>query len=207
MLVTFIVLVFAFVRVHRTLRAQIRELEALQGSEEQRVQSNVMKTEATITKTFLYMLIAFMLCYTPSLLMIYLMNFCTICSCQMVHWFRDLSFIFIVLNSCINPFLYAWRLPNFREGIKVLFKRSPQVTVTAGGAHTLNTRPTTSQTSQDQNSREMKTSPPTSTTNSTSNSIRTSRSNLSSGKTNVAFTAHGVTELTNQVSIQINNEH
>ena len=125
-LVTFFVLLFAFVRVHLTLRAQIKELESIQGGggEENQARNNALRTESRITKTFMFMLLAFIFCYTPSLIMIYLMNLCTVCSCQAIHWFRDLSYVFIVLNSSVNPFLYAWRLPNFREAIKALVKRS-----------------------------------------------------------------------------------
>jgi hypothetical protein len=131
-LVTFFVLLFAFVRVHLTLRAQIKELESMQsGSAENQARNNALKTEAMITKTFMFMLLAFIFCYTPSLIMIYLMNLCTVCSCQAIHWFRDLSYVFIVLNSSVNPFLYAWRLPNFREAIKMLFKRNIPQQVTA----------------------------------------------------------------------------
>ena len=60
------------------------------------------------------------------------MNLCTVCSCQAIHWFRDLSYVFIVLNSSVNPFLYAWRLPNFREAIKALVKRSTAQQLTTG---------------------------------------------------------------------------
>lgn len=123
-LVTFFVLVFAFVRVHLTLRAQIRELNQLQGgTEENRVRSHALKNEEKITRVFLLMLLIFCVCYTPSLLMIYLMNFCTTCSCQSIHWFRDLSFLFVVLNSCVNPFIYALRMPNFRESVRMMFKK------------------------------------------------------------------------------------
>ena len=124
-LVTFFVLVFAFVRVHRKLRAQIRQLGEMQGSsEENRAQSNALKNDEKITRAFILMLLVFCVCYTPSLLMIYLMNFCTMCSCQVIHWFRDLSFLFVVLNSCMNPFIYALRLPNFKESARMLFGKS-----------------------------------------------------------------------------------
>lgn len=130
-LVTFFVLVFAFVRVHRKLRAQIRELSEMQASgEENRVQNNALKSEERITRVFILMLLVFSVCYTPSLLMIYLMNFCTSCSCQAIHWFRDLSFLFVVLNSCMNPFIYALRLPNFRESVRILCGRSRSQTRT-----------------------------------------------------------------------------
>lgn len=142
-LVTFFVLLFAFVRVHLTLRAQIKELESIQGGgEENHARNNALRTEARITKTFMFMLLAFIFCYTPSLIMIYLMNLCTACSCQAIHWFRDLSYIFIVLNSSINPFLYAWRLPNFREAIQMLFKRRApqQLSAPTNGSSLVGTR-------------------------------------------------------------------
>lgn len=131
-LVTFFVLLFAFVRVHLALRAQIKELNAMHSEgEENQARNNALKTEAKITKAFMFMLVAFIVCYTPSLIMIYLMNLCSICSCQSIHWFRDLSFLFVVLNSCANPFIYAWRLPNFKDSIKMLFSRSRAARPTA----------------------------------------------------------------------------
>lgn len=124
-LVTFFVLVFAFVRVHLALRAQIRELNQMQASsEENMARNNALKSEEKITRAFMLMLLVFCVCYTPSLLMIYLMNFCTICSCQSIHWFRDLSFLFVVLNSSMNPFIYALRLPNFRESARMLCSKN-----------------------------------------------------------------------------------
>lgn len=124
-LATFFVLVFSFVRVHLALRAQIRELNQMQAHNEQNhARNNALKSEEKITRAFILMLLVFCVCYTPSLLMIYLMNFCTICSCQSIHWFRDLSFLFVVLNSCMNPFIYALRLPNFRESLRMLCGRS-----------------------------------------------------------------------------------
>lgn len=124
-LVTFFVLLFTYLRVHFKLRLQIKQLEGCRyTNDKNQAANNSLHMEARITKTLMLMLLAFMFCYTPSLVMIYLMNLCTICSCQWIHWFRDLSYIFIVLNSSVNPFLYAWRLPNFREAIKTLVTRS-----------------------------------------------------------------------------------
>ena len=126
-LVTFFVLLFAFVRVHLALRAQIRELEQMQAcNEENQARNNALRSEEKITKAFMLMLVVFCLCYTPSLLMIYLMNFCKTCSCQAIHWFRDLSYLFVVLNSSVNPFIYALRLPNFRESVRLLCGRRSQ---------------------------------------------------------------------------------
>ena len=46
------------------------------------------------------------------------MNLCHACSCELIHWLRDFHFVFITINSLINPFLYAFRLPNFKSAVK-----------------------------------------------------------------------------------------
>ncbi|XP_028411297.1 histamine H2 receptor-like [Dendronephthya gigantea] len=185
-LVTFFVLVFAFVRVHLTLRAQIRELSQLQGStEENRVRNNALKNEEKITRVFLLMLLIFCVCYTPSLLMIYLMNFCTTCSCQSIHWFRDLSFVFVVLNSCMNPFIYALRMPNFRESVRILFKKGRSQTpavryqATTSSKGTASTKWTSSEVSAP-SSASVKTPPVLTTPSMTSHPTMTSPPRMTS---------------------------
>ena len=53
--------------------------------------------------------------FTPACGMIYLLNFCSGCSCALIHWLRDLQFLIVLCNSGINPYLYAWRLPQFKR--------------------------------------------------------------------------------------------
>lgn len=199
-LVTFVVLVFAFVRVHLALRAQIAELKLMQsGNEENQARNNALKTEAKITKIFMYMLIAFIFCYTPSLVMIYLMNLCTVCSCQTIHWFRDLSFIFIVLNSGVNPFLYAWRLPNFREAIKSLIKQNPRAPAIPGQRSQMSTALSSDQYSERKQRNQRISSRATTTTtlgNEVNNVVLPSVGNR--GKNNSAYL--------NDVIIYVENE-
>ena len=85
------------------------------------------------------MLGAFLSCYLPSCIMIYLMNLCHTCSCELIHWLRDLHSLFIIFNSLINPFLYAFRLPNFKSAVVRMlhytFREAP-----AMNPHTTGTR-------------------------------------------------------------------
>ena len=53
--------------------------------------------------------------FTPACVIIYLLNFCTGCSCVLIHWLRDLQFLIVLCNFGINPYLYAWRLPQFKR--------------------------------------------------------------------------------------------
>ncbi|XP_001634093.2 adrenocorticotropic hormone receptor [Nematostella vectensis] len=76
--------------------------------------------EARLTRVLSLVLIAYLFCYGPSCVLIYLMNFCVECSCTQIHWFRDMQFVFVLTNSCANPFLYSWRLTPFRNALRKL---------------------------------------------------------------------------------------
>ena len=34
---------------------------------------------------------------------------------MLIHWLRDLQFLIELCNFGINPYLYAWRLPQFKR--------------------------------------------------------------------------------------------
>ncbi|XP_028408274.1 5-hydroxytryptamine receptor 1A-like [Dendronephthya gigantea] len=78
--------------------------------------------EQKITKMFLVVLIAMLLCYGPSTVFIYVMSFCETCSCKTLHWFRDLQFLFVIMNSSVNFFCYALRSPRFQNAFKYILR-------------------------------------------------------------------------------------
>ena len=75
-----------------------------------------------ITEMFFVILIAVLCCYVPSTVLIYAMNFCESCSCDEIHTFRDLQFVFVIANSSVNFFCYAFRSPRFRSAFKVILR-------------------------------------------------------------------------------------
>lgn len=83
----------------------------------------IVLREKRITKSLVFLLLAFAASYFPSCVIIYLMNFCTSCSCLAIHWLRDLQFLLVLFNSFVNPFIFAWRLPGFRRAFVVMVKR------------------------------------------------------------------------------------
>ena len=115
---TFVIFLFTYIRVLRGVRGQVLEWEKLRQSsqtEENRARLRATAFEKNITQAFMVMLGLFLCCYTPSCVMIYIMNLCISCSCFTIHVLRDLQFVFVLCSSALNPFLYAWRLPNFRK--------------------------------------------------------------------------------------------
>ncbi|XP_020909869.1 5-hydroxytryptamine receptor 1A-beta [Exaiptasia diaphana] len=118
-LFTFAVLIFTYVKIFASLKSQVQNWENLsdENSENSR---QVVKWEKKITKTFLIMLALFMACYFPSVIFVYIMNFCRPCSCDLIHVSRDLQIMLVMANSGMNPFVYGWRLENFRRAFKRL---------------------------------------------------------------------------------------
>ena len=78
--------------------------------------------EAKVTEMFMIVLVALLCCYGPSTIMMYLVNFCEGCSCRTLHWFRDIHFLFIYINSSVNFFCYALRSSAFRNAFAKLLR-------------------------------------------------------------------------------------
>lgn len=122
---TLLIFIFTYVQVFKTLKEQLKEVSNMFGgnvTETQRAQKRAMMWERRVTKTYLIVLAVFLACYVPSCLMIYLMNMCSTCSCDQIHWFRDMQFILVTINSLINPYVYAFRLKNLRLAVYNVFR-------------------------------------------------------------------------------------
>lgn len=111
-LLTLMLLVFYFVRIVRSLNAHEKHIRAVLGKGDQRIG---FRLEKKATKCFFWIMIFFFMCSFPSCVMIYVINLCSTCSCDVIHWFRDLQYLLILVNSSCNQFLYAWRMGSFRK--------------------------------------------------------------------------------------------
>lgn len=113
---TFLILLFAYVRIYKIFRRQVKEWDRLHhGKEDSPVKKLKVRWEQKITKTLLIMLMLFILCYLPACALIYVINLCNSCNCHLVLWSRDVQFLLILANSSMNPFVYSWRLNNCRR--------------------------------------------------------------------------------------------
>ncbi|XP_028417126.1 5-hydroxytryptamine receptor 2B-like [Dendronephthya gigantea] len=83
---------------------------------------NTVRMETKVTKMFLVVMAAVLGCYGPSAIFIYTMSFCETCSCEALHWFRDLQFLFVLLNSSVNFFCYGLRSRRFRKAFATILR-------------------------------------------------------------------------------------
>ena len=111
------VLMFVNYRIYHSLQEHEKNSEHIRSNRER--QKN-MKREKKITISFLLIIISFLACALPSLVMIYVINLCSTCNCVLIHWFRDLQYLFLLLNSATNQFLYAWRMRSFRAAFRTI---------------------------------------------------------------------------------------
>ena len=122
MLITgIIVMVIVFTRVYRFLkhheqiyREQLRRASIASTSSR-------YNTEKRVTVVLLIVLSIFMVTYIPALAMLNITHFCFECSCNLRFNLYVIRYIFLVLNSAINPFVYAIRIKDIRNSILALF--------------------------------------------------------------------------------------
>ena len=115
---TLLIFFFSYITIYRKLHAQFHMSSQLQsGMNSHSAQRRALEHEKRLAKTFVLILAAYLICYTPSCVIIYILNFCRSCSCIAIHWFRDLQYVFIWVNSVLNPFLYSWQIPCFRNAV------------------------------------------------------------------------------------------
>ena len=86
------------------------------------IMSNSSHLEEKITKIFLIVLIALLCCHGPSTILMYFVNYCKVCSCTTLHVFRDTYVLFVLLNSSVNFFCYAFRSRRFRSAFVKLLR-------------------------------------------------------------------------------------
>ena len=102
--------------------SQVNQFAIEPTSTSNAIYNSCQAMEQKITRMFLVVLIAMLCCYGPSTVFIYVMSFCETCKCKTLHWFRDLQFLFVIMNSSVNFYCYAIRSPRFRNAFKYMLR-------------------------------------------------------------------------------------
>ena len=110
-----ILLTVIYVKVFRALARRTRELQ-LNGSDSIANSARILERKRKMTITFIIILAMFYISYMPQYITLHLLHFCT--SCQQSTTFHKIDVVlsrFLFINSAINPFIYAWRVPKYRR--------------------------------------------------------------------------------------------
>ncbi|XP_068708553.1 adenosine receptor A2b-like [Montipora foliosa] len=111
-ILTSFLLFFYFVRIIHILNAHEKQMRAVLGLGDKR---RGLSVEKKATESFFRILLFFFICSFPSCIMIYVINLCDTCSCDLINWFRDLQYLLVLVNSSSNQFMYAWRMKSYRR--------------------------------------------------------------------------------------------
>ena len=126
----FLVIVVVLFQIKKLLRRQTRLMTSqLPESSSQQFQMSRLQQEKKITRTYLIVLICFVVIYLPGVVMVFMLYFWKSLDCITRHVLRDLQSVLISFNSCVNPFIYIIRLKTFKESIRILLRRNTRVEV------------------------------------------------------------------------------
>ena len=114
-----IMYIYIMLRFHRHSRRMVKERQL---STDRQV---IVQRERNLFKAISIVICAFLICYMPWFIVQMLIYVCQPChpnlSLLMISF--GISGGFIVANSGLNPILYAWRLPKYKETFKRFWKQ------------------------------------------------------------------------------------
>ena len=123
----FIVLVVVYFQIHKLLRRQTELMSSqLPPSSSKNLQLKRIRQDKRITRTYLIVLVWFMVLYLPGVVMVFVLNFWTTSDCVTRHVLRDLQSVLISFNSCVNPIIYLTRLKTFKKSVQRILCKFPR---------------------------------------------------------------------------------
>ena len=116
-----ILLTIMYLKVFRALGERKRELRDAGITRVMRSKM-VLDRERNMVVTILIVLALFYVTVLPEFIALHLMHFCKACEESMTFHKLEIVFSrFLFLNSAVNPFVYAWRVPKYRQALTNCF--------------------------------------------------------------------------------------
>ena len=112
-----ILLTVVFVNVFRALARKTRELQ-LSENDSAMNSRHALERERTMAAAILIVLALFYITYLPQFITLHLLYLCSPCRKSRSFFKTDvIASRFLFVNSAINPFIYAWRVPKYRRSL------------------------------------------------------------------------------------------
>ena len=122
-----VTLIMIYIRLFKFLQAQIQKMKDITKTTTNEKSMLEMKRkfqQKRVTRVFLWVLILFLACYFPGAIVVYVLQLCTECTCEVIHITRDIAFYLITINSCMNPFVYAFKNKHYKQAAYEIWTRS-----------------------------------------------------------------------------------
>lgn len=117
----------------KILKQKSNNLKNSSDSREANYVKKGVEREKRISNTVFIMLMVFTLAWGPFVIVDFVLVNCAECRSEHLRLARDITLTLGFFSSGINPVLYAWRIPNFRKGLILMFRkfcrRNPRVKV------------------------------------------------------------------------------
>ena len=107
----------------RALKDKISNLKNSTDGKEATHVKKMVSRERRVSMTVFIMLMVFLVAWGPFVVVDFVLVFCANCRSEKLLLARDITMTVGFFSSGINPGLYAWRVPNFRHGLTLLFRR------------------------------------------------------------------------------------
>ncbi|XP_022800104.1 adenosine receptor A1-like [Stylophora pistillata] len=108
-----ILLTVIYVHVFRALGKRTRELQ--EGGYNS-IAANSLERKRGMAVTIIVILVLFYITYIPQYITLHLLYFCESCKDSKTFHMIDVALSrFLYINSAVNPFVYAWRVPKYRR--------------------------------------------------------------------------------------------
>ena len=108
-----ILLTVVYVKIFRALARRTREL---QHDRYDSIASHALVRERKMVIAIIIVLTLFYITYIPQYVTLHVLYFCKACQQSITFHKIDVALSrFLYINSAINPFIYAWRIPKYRR--------------------------------------------------------------------------------------------
>ena len=121
-----IILTTVCIHITKFLQAQTQQMKRItttKTSESKFFEVRRTSQQKRVTRVFLWILILFLVCYIPAVIIAYILRFCKTCNCEFTHILRDFNIHLLLLNSCMNPFVHASKNKHYRRTFGELWTR------------------------------------------------------------------------------------